>query len=159
MKKTIATALILMFIISGCGSTKTIRESKKTLKGNWTVDNISYSETGTFNVTLFDDVSAECMKGSIWRFIPNNNFGNYEINSGGGSSCATGTRYFVWSIPNSDVNYDVLLKPTNEKKKSVLNNKGYRLGLTYLSETQLKLTQTVQLEGKPFIITINFSKL
>lgn len=156
MKRLVILFFAILLLIS-CGSSNVIQTSKKTLKGYWTLNNISYSEAGEYNVTLFNDVSSECLAGSTWRFIPNNNSGNYDVTS---SDCTTGKRYFIWSIPNnngSDTNYDILLKPTNEKLKSA-TNQGFRLQLSYLSDTDLQINQTVQVDGSPFTISMNFTK-
>ena len=61
-------------IAVACGPSKTVQESKKTLKGTWTLNDTSYDQSGVYNVTIFQDTSVECMVGSTWRFIPNNNF-------------------------------------------------------------------------------------
>jgi hypothetical protein len=157
MKKTILLA-ILAAVIFSCGPSKTVQESKKVIKGYWSLDNISYSESGNFNVQLFNDASKECFEGSSWRFIPNNNTGNYSIESG---DCPTGQRYFIFSILEIDATsglYDFMLKPTNEKKKSE-TNAGIRLRLAQLTDTAMQWQQTVSLEGKPFTIYMNFSKI
>ncbi len=159
MKKII----ILLFtglLLSSCGTNKVVKESRKTLKGTWTLDNINYGDAdGVYKVKLFEDVSSECFVGSVWKFIPNNNFGNYDIT---GTNCVGGKRYFVWSIPDggkSATSYDILLKPTDEKMKSTMNNEGFRLNLDYLSDDSLRLTQTLEVNGKPFTINMNFSKI
>ena len=75
--------LLLLFVtISAlsCGVSKTIRDSKKVIKGEWTLSKIDYSAVGTFNVTLLNDVSKECFEGSSWEFVPNNFTGTYIIN-------------------------------------------------------------------------------
>ena len=140
-----------------CGASKTVRDSKKTIKGDWTLNTIDYSALGTFKVTLLNDVSKECFEGSTWKFIPNNNTGIYTINN---SNCLTGERHFVFTIQEVDAQtglYDFLLKPTNEKGKSE-TNQGFRLKLKALSETQMQWQQTVYVDGKPFIINMNFTK-
>lgn len=150
--------LILTVTLFSCGSSKTVRDSKKVIKGEWVLNSINYSEAGTFNVTLLDDASKKCFEYSTWRFIPNNNTGIYTIND---SSCEQGDRYFVFTI--QEVNeqtglYDFLLKPTNEKGKSE-TNKGFRMRLSAISETSMQWQQTVYVEGDPFTITMNFNKL
>ena len=159
MKKVITLVLVCL-VLASCGTSKVVKESRKTLKGYWNLDNINYNNaTGIYDVTLFGDASSECFVGSTWRFIPNNNFGNYEI---AGSKCSDGQRYFVWSIPDQPegtTSYDILLKPTDAKMKSTMNNAGFRLNINYLSESQLTFTQTVQVDGKPFTIVMNFSKI
>lgn len=152
--------IILLFAISlvSCGTSKTVRASKKVIKGEWTLNTITYSEAGTYNVTLFNDASKSCFEGSTWQFIPNNNTGIYNINNG---SCLTGARNFVFTIQEIDPQtglYDFLLKPTDEKHKSV-TNQGFRLSLTSLSDTAMQWRQTLSVDGKPFTITMNFNKI
>jgi hypothetical protein len=157
MKKTILLA-ILAAVVFSCGTPKTVQESRKIIKGYWSLDKISYSESGTFNVTLLEDTSRECFEGSNWRFIPNNNTGVYTIENG---DCPMGERNFIFAIQEIDPTtglYDFLLKPTNAKNKSE-NNVGFRLRLAQLGGSSMKWEQTVNLNGKPFTIYMNFSKI
>lgn len=149
--------LLLTMSLLSCGTSKTIRDSKKTIKGDWVLNSINYSEDGTFNVTLLNDASKACFEGSTWQFIPNNNTGVYTINN---ASCSTGMRYFNFTIQEVDEQtglYDFLLKPTNEKGKSE-TDQGFRLKLTALSDTNMQWQQTVSVEGEPFTIIMNFNK-
>ena len=155
--KKLALFLVLASIAFSCSTPKTVQESKKVIKGYWTLNEVTYSEEGNFLITLLDDTSRECFAGSSWRFIPNNNTGVYTINNG---NCPTGDRHFIFIIQEVDQStglYDFLLKPTNEKKKSE-SNVGFRLHLTQLTGSKMKWEQTVSLEGKPFTITMNFTK-
>ncbi len=151
--------LVLIGIcLFSCGASKTVRDSKKVIKGNWTLSSIDYSKTGTYNVTLLNDASRECFEGSTWQFIPNNNTGNYNISK---PSCNSGDRYFVFTIDEVDETtglYDFLIKPTNEKGKSE-TNQGFRMKLTLLTETNMQWQQTVRVDGASFIINMNFTKL
>lgn len=156
MKHTIIFLFALCLV--SCGTSKTVRDSKKVIKGDWTLSSITYSETGTYNVTLLDDASKSCFEGSTWQFIPNNNTGVYALNN---SSCEVGERYFVFTIQEIDETtglYDFLLKPTNKKGKSE-TNQGFRLRLNTLSDTNMQWQQTVSVNNKPFTIFMNFSKL
>lgn len=155
MKKILL--LLVSISVLSCGTSKTVRLSKKVIKGNWILNNISYSEAGTYNVTLLNDVSKACFEGSAWQFVPNNNTGIYSIS---GLDCPTGDRYFVFTIDEVDPQtglYDFLLKPTNEKYKSETNH-GFRLSLTSLTDTTMQWEQTLSVEGKPFTISMNFVK-
>ena len=157
MGKTIML-LALTLILTACGTSKTVRVSRKVIKGNWTLNTITYSEAGTYNVTLLDDATKKCFEGSTWQFVPNNNTGMYNIND---SNCLAGERHFVFTIQEVDEKtglYDFLLKPTNDKHKSE-TKKGFRLKLSALSDTMMQWQQTVAVEGKPFTISMNFNKL
>jgi len=157
MKKTMLIVLVSILLAS-CGSTKVIRQSKKVMKGTWELSSITYSESGTFNVGLFNDVSVACFEGSTWQFVPNNNTGIYTIDNG---TCNAGPRNFIFKIQQVDAQtdlYDFLLKPTDVKHKSDTNH-GYRLWLEQLSAATMKWRQTVTLEGKPFHIYMNFKKI
>ena len=156
MKRTIF--LLVAISLLSCGTSKTVRVSKKVIKGDWTLRSITYSKIGKYNVTLLNDTSKDCFEGSTWSFIPNNNTGTYAINE---SSCSTGVRNFVFTIQEVNVEtglYDFLLKPTNEKNKSE-TNQGFRLKLAALSESDMQWQQTVSVDGNPFIINMNFTKL
>ncbi len=155
MKKAIF--LLAVFIMAGCGASKTVRTSKKVIKGNWTLNTVNYDTSGTLKVNLLNDTSSRCFEGSTWQFIPNNNSGTYTISNG---SCNNGDRHFIFTIDEVDQTtglYDFLLKPTNEKGKSE-TNKGFRLRLTQLSDASMQWQQSVNVNGKPFNISMNFSK-
>lgn len=152
--------IMLLFIavsVLSCGTSKTVRDSKKVIKGNWVLNDISYSASGTYNITLLNDASKDCFEGSTWSFVPNNNTGTYSIDKAG---CSDGMRYFNFTIQEVDPEtglYDFLLKPTNEKGKSE-TNQGFRLKLAALSDTNMQWQQTVNVEGSPFTINMNFTK-
>ena len=149
--------LVFSICLLSCGGSKTVRDSKKVIKGDWTLNSISYSEAGTYNTTLFNDVSKTCMEGSTWQFIPNNNTGLYTITD---MDCTMGDRYFVFTIQEIDQTtglYDFLLKPTNKKGKSE-TNQGFRLKLSALSDTNMQWQQTVMVNSKPLSIIMNFTK-
>lgn len=157
MKKIMLLTVLATFAFS-CGTPKTVQESRKVIKGYWSLDNISYGSSGTFNVTIFNDTSTECLEGSMWRFIPNNNTGNYTIEN---SNCPTGQRDFIFTIQEMNATsglYDFLLKPTDAKGRSE-DDLGFRLSLTQLNESSMRWEQTVNLDGEPFKINMNFSKI
>ena len=138
-------------------STQGTRQANKVIKGEWTLSSITYNEKGKYEITLLNDTSKECFEGSYWKFVPNNYRGIYTINNTG---CASGNRHFIFTVQEMDKPtgyYDFLLKPTNEKYQSE-TNAGVRLHLAYLSENEMRWEQTVRVDGKPFVITMNFTK-
>jgi hypothetical protein len=156
MKKTLIL-LLLVGTVWACGTTKTVKTSKKIIKGEWTLNRITFSTYGTFKVTFFNDVSKKCIEGSQWKFIPNNNSGTYSIDN---RDCENGLRDFVFTIQEVDHEtglYDFLLKPTNAKHKSD-TNQGFRLKLSMLNEASMQWQQNASIDGKNIIIDMNFSK-
>lgn len=155
--RKITLLFVAIALLVACAAPKTVQESKKVIKGYWLLDTITYSETGKFNITVFNDTSKECFEGTIWRFIPNNNSGVYTVAN---SNCPSGDRDFIFTIQEMDKEsglYDFLLKPTDTKHRSA-DGKGYRLRLAQLNDNSMRWEQTVSLEGKPFKISMNFSK-
>ncbi len=157
MKKILSLLVALLFLAS-CGSGK-VREARITFKGDWLLTSITYpGSTGNFNVQLFDDTSAACLESSQWNFISNNNTGSYVPVK---SQCNSNTRFFIWSINEVDKetgNYDFMLKPTNEEHESTRGNEGYRIDLVTLTGDQMVWEHTIQFEGEPFTIRMDFTK-
>ncbi|MBT8317782.1 MAG: lipocalin [Lutibacter sp.] len=156
--KILTPFLILLLITSSCGSTKVVRQSKRVIKGNWTLNQITYDKSDNFKISLFDDAAQNCFEGSTWQFISNNNSGTYTLKS---TSCDQQLRYFKFTIIEVDKItglHDFLLKPTNAKGKSENNDKGYRLKLTQLSDTNMQWQLSLFVEGSPFLINMNFIK-
>lgn len=151
--------LCLTFCFLACGASKTVVQSKKTIKGDWTLSSIKSSAIGDLKITLLNDSEQACFENSTWQFIPNNNTGTYAL-LGLGADCESDLRYFSFTIDEIDEStglYNFLLKPTNKKGKSE-TNAGFRLELTALSDTNMQWQQTVNLDGKPITITMNFTK-
>ena len=156
MKKLALLCLTVCFL--ACGASKTVRQSKKTIKGDWTLTSVKSSAIGDLKITLLNDAEKACFENSTWQFIPNNNTGTYSLS---GLNCATDQRYFVFTVDEIDEAtglYNFLLKPTTEKGKSE-TNAGFRLELTSLTETTMQWQQIVTLDGKPITINMNFSKI
>lgn len=159
MKKIAILFLSIAFLVS-CGSSKVVNEARDTMKGDWQLTSITYpGNDQNVQVTLLDNIPASCLENSSWNFVSNNNTGSYEPS---GMNCETNTRYFRWSIDGSNAamgNYDLMFKPTNADRKSEIGNRGYRINLTNLSGDQMVWEQTVNFEGKPFTIRMNFNKI
>ncbi|MDX6745425.1 lipocalin family protein [Polaribacter sp. PL03] len=147
--------MLLMFVatIFSCAASKSVRTKEKTIKGNWVLNKITYSKTGDYNVTMFNDATKECLEGSSWKFVPNNNSGVYTVD---GANCITGERDFIFVIQEIDETsgyYDFLLKPKNNE-----SNIGFRVELSNLTESTMKWKQNLMVNGTPFIINMDFIK-
>jgi len=158
MKKLIYPVLVIvsMLFLGSCSSTKTVRQAEKTLKGNWTLTNVTYSEIGTFDVQLYGDANASCFEGSSWQFVPNNNTATYQLN---GASCESELRNVKWTIPTSENStYYFMMKPVPTGVKAKKVTSGFRTELKTLTETSMVWNQKINFEGKPFTISMNFIK-
>ena len=157
--KKIMFILMTAVVMASCGPSQVQKEARKTFNGDWTLSNISFPNSSeALQVTLFGDATADCLRNSSWRFISNNNEGTYTLTS---PSCDSSMRYFNWSIDEVDAasgTYNLLLKPTNEDHKSTSGNQGFRLNIVTLTDTNMVWEQTVNFEGKPFTIRMNFNK-
>ena len=145
--------LLLTITLFSCGASKNVKAKQKTIKGDWTLTNISFSKTGNYNVTFFNDTTKDCLEGSSWKFVPNNNTGVYTIND---TDCNEGDREFVFVIKEVDPisgYYDFMLKPKNNE-----DNLGYRIDLKELTETTMLWRQKINVNGTPFLINMNFTK-
>lgn len=158
MKKIIFLLFSSILLVS-CGASKVEQEARKTINGDWNLSSITFPGTSeNLDVKLFNTATAECLRNSDWNFVSNNNTGSYTITN---MNCSTGTHLFIWSVNEVNAatgNYDLLLKPTNADFKSTTGNTGFRINLTNVSETTMVWEQTVNFEGKPFTITMNFTK-
>jgi hypothetical protein len=145
--------LLFSILLLSCGASKNIKSKNKTIKGLWTLNTITYSKTGNYNVTFFNDTTKDCLEGSSWKFVPNNNSGVYTIND---TDCNTGDRGFIFVIQEIDPvsgYYDFMLKPKNNE-----GNVGYRLDLKELTETTMLWHQKINVNGTQFLINMNFTK-
>lgn len=159
MKKLLFLLTAVILVVS-CGPSRTATEARSTFRGDWVLNSITYpNNPGEFNVTLFNDASATCFQGSMWSFVSNNNSGTYTLQ---GPNCTAGERYFKWTIDEDNTpegRYDFLLKPTDSDYRSTTGNQGFRIRLIELSDASMTWEQMVTLEGSPFIIRMNFTKL
>lgn len=157
MKKIGIMMLTAMLFVS-CSLSKVEKSARKTIDGNWILNSVTYDTPGVFNTTLFDDATASCFKDSSWFFRSNNSTGTYNIIN---ADCSTGTRYFRWAadeIVKDSGNFDFTMKFTDEKNHDIAKNTGYRMNLKYLDDNSMQIIQTIDFEGKPFNINLNFTR-
>ena len=157
MKKLGITLFITTLFVS-CSLSKVEKSARKTVDGNWELNSVTYDAQGIFDTTLFNDATASCFTDSPWFFRSNNSTGSYNIIN---PDCSTGVRNFRWGateIGKDTGNFDFTMKFTDEKKKDLDKNTGFRMNLKYLDDNSMQITQTIQFEGKPFNINLNFTR-
>lgn len=156
--------LLFTLLLASCGtlvpSSQSNGESKtpqRVIDGKWTLESVTYNQKEKYEITLLNDTSKDCFEGSVWEFAPENNRGTYRINH---NDCSVGERNFVFVIQNKDRNsgyYEFSLKPTDEKYQSE-TSQGVVFQLVHLSGRTMIWEQTLKVDGKHFVISMNFVK-
>lgn len=157
MRKLGIIVLVATLFVS-CSLSKVEKTARKTVDGSWLLNSVTYDTQGVFNTQLFEDATASCFTGSQWSFRSNNSTGTYDIIN---ADCSTGVRNFRWAadeIGKNTGDFDFTMKITDAKKKDVEKNTGFRMKMKYLDDNSMQITQTVQFEGKPFNINLNFTR-
>ncbi len=164
MKSFLLLAVSFLFVLS-CGTPKVASDTKeatteaatKVIIGDWGLNSIKYSDGGDFLISIFNDTSKECFKGSNWNFVPSENSGSYTINK---NDCPNGERTFRFITNEADPSsgfYDFHLKLTGEKHKSD-RSASFKMHLLKLTKSAMTWEQTVTIEGMNVAIKMNFSK-
>lgn len=153
--------IILLFIFSvaiiGCKSksvtnTKLDIKSEVAMKGNWNITSVTYPNSDVIKVTSFDLADSKCFIGSTWKFISNNNKGNFELNS---ASCTAYTTPITWFI-NKEGNF--VMKILDESKAKKVKS-GYVLKVANQTKTSFQLVDRIDVAGTMTDVVYQFEKL
>lgn len=156
--KKLGILLLISTLFVSCSLSKVEKSARKTIDGNWVLNSVTYDTQGVFNTVLFNDATASCFKDSQWFFRSNNSTGTYNIIN---ADCSTGVRNFRWAaneIGKNTGNFNFTMKFTDAKKNDIQEDTGYRMSLKYLDDNSMQITQTIQFEGKPFNINLNYTR-
>lgn len=159
MRSILLVPLLMLFLLSGCSISKSVRNQRNLISGSWTLENINYeNNTGTFSANLFQDAKAICFEGSDWFFRDNNSTGRYTISEG--SLCQGGDRFIRWSVIERPENYtsQFQFKFIDEKLKDIGGGQGFRLNIEKLTANEMVLKQNVMVEGAPITLVYEFFK-
>jgi hypothetical protein len=130
------------------GAATTVSASKGSVKGTWVVTDISFDGIPQHSkVTVFDQASYECFKGSQWVFPNNETNGSYTLTSTEGG-CSTASQPIVWSIYKSGGVENLQFKKIGGGVKSKDVAEGYRLEISSLDKTTMVWRAAVNFEGK-----------
>lgn len=125
-----------------------VSASKGSVKGNWVVTDISFDGIPQHSkVTVFDQASYECFKGSQWVFPNNETNGSYTLTSTEGG-CATASQPIVWSIYKSGGVENLQFKKIGGGVKAKNVAEGYRLEISSLDKSIMVWRAAVNFEGK-----------
>ena len=149
---TLATlCLVAVFFTISCktqsaaGTTQSI--SKGSVKGNWIVTDIRFEGIPAHSkVTVFDQASFSCFKGSQW-VLPSNANGSYTLSSTD-DGCSTATQSIVWSLYKEGGVDMFQFKKVGTGLKAKNVTEGYRVQVTSLSNTTMEWKAFVNYEDK-----------
>jgi hypothetical protein len=155
MKKVILIIALSVLVLS-CKSKSATETSldKKTqvgMKGNWTITSVSYPNSSVIKVTSFDLADSKCFVGSTWKFISNNNKGNFSLNS---SSCTAYSTPITWFI-NKDGQF--VMKILDESKARKVKD-GYVLRVANLTDNSFQLIDQIDVVGKATEVVYQFNR-
>jgi hypothetical protein len=159
--KTFIPMLFVSFAFFSCTSSKktTTPVSRDELKGTWQLNNITYEglpEGQRVRLTLLDEGTEACLKGSMW-VLPNNGNGSYTIHSTE-AGCSPGQRNIVWSyrVENGQPIFQYKKLPGGVKAEDV--REGYKFAIVDAAAETLNLRSNVNFEGNKISINYQFSK-
>jgi hypothetical protein len=149
--------IALGIVISGCKSTsitntKLDRHSQVEIKGNWTLISVDYPSSDYIKINSFQIADSNCFEGSSWKFISNNNKGEFTLNN---ASCSTFSSAITWFI-NNDRQFVLKILDAGLKAKKVRS--GFVLTIANQSQTQFQLIDKVDIGGKMTSVIYQFQK-
>lgn len=84
MKKLLLFSLIL--IAFGCKTpeaNKLDTSTQRALRGDFQIVSVSYPGSDVIKVNAFELADSQCFVGTRWKFVANNNSGNFTMDGGG----------------------------------------------------------------------------
>lgn len=158
MKKIALLGLVSIFILTSCAGSKTVVDSEKTMRGDWTISNVTVQgiDENLVNVKVLDEADSKCYEGSTWHLIQNNNSGNYSLNGAGDCPMASSNIKWFVSEENGQVYFNFKRVYDGVKAKNVIA--GYKLRVVSLNEQNMVLTQDLLFDGKPLNVVYAFTK-
>lgn len=164
VKRNLGFASIILgisLLVLSCSSSKKAADtvSRNDLKGNWLLDNITYEglpQDQALKLTLLDEGSDECLKGSTW-VLPNNGYGSYSI-AQSGAGCTAGERNIVWShrVEKGQDIFQYKRLAGGEKAKNITD--GYKFTIVSATDNNLLLSSKVDYGGSTISINYSFVK-
>jgi hypothetical protein len=159
MKKlfqTLFTALVLVFIFSGCGPMKTVSSPagppRSQFNGTWILNTVTFSGLADDAVpNIFDQAPPKDFTGSTWQFADDGT-GSYTL--------ANGTvQNISWSVNSGDalgamLQFKKINKGQNPDEVSI----GYQLVISNNTEAAMTLKTLIYMGNKNGYVVYNFTK-
>jgi hypothetical protein len=164
MLRSIIKGSTLLFagilLLSSCSSSKKAGTvSRNAVKGTWTLDQVSYeglASSERLRLTLLDEGTETCLKGSTW-VLPNNGNGSYTI-SQNQQGCLPGQKNIVWSYRTEADQPIFQYKKLEGGVKAKEITDGYRFKIISADDASMVLQSEISYQGKPIYINYTFRK-
>ena len=153
------TFFSIIVLFTSCAGSKESRAMKKSINGNWNLETVTIEGNNSIlHVKVFNEADNNCFIGSSWHFVENNGTGSYTLMQSKGE-CSAITRMIRWSIyePTGEER-KFQFKRLDDKNNPIDDNNGYRLTITSLMDSSMKLTSQITYQNKPVNIVYNFIK-
>ena len=154
----IVASLFAVSCASSSGATSTTQDiSKSSVKGNWVVTDIQFEGIpGNSKVTVFDEASYNCFKGSNW-VLPSNGKGSYTL-SATSDGCTTATQPIMWSLYKNGGASMFQFKKLSDGVKAKNVTDGYRVELSSNDGNTMVWRAPVNFEGNSAYIIYTLQK-
>ncbi|GAA0532456.1 lipocalin family protein [Chitinophaga japonensis] len=131
--------------------------SKSNVTGNWVVTDIQFEGIPeNSKVTVFDEASYNCFKGSNW-VLPSNGKGSYTL-SATSDGCTTASQPIMWSL-NKQAGYTMFqFKKLTQGIKAKDITDGYRVELSSVSGDNMVWRAPVTFENQSAFIVYTLQK-
>jgi len=131
--------------------------SKGSVTGNWVVTDIQFEGIpANSKVTVFDEASYNCFKGSNW-VLPSNGKGSYTLSSTS-DGCSTVSQPIMWSLYKQAGSTMFQFKKLSEGVKAKNVTEGYRVELSSADGNSMVWKAPVNFEGKNAYIVYTLQK-
>lgn len=153
--------LLSTAILFSCSSSKKAANeiTRNDVKGTWILEYITYEglpQNQSLKLTLLDEGTEDCLKGSTWIF-PNNGNGSYSITQNK-QSCTSGERNIVWSYREENGQNIFQYKKLTGGVKAKDITEGYKFNIVSVTDANLLLSSKVIFEGNTISINYSFTK-
>ena len=149
----ISSVILLIISCKTNTATKVDNSTERSIKGNWEITSVKYPGSDVIKVNSFNIADAQCMVGSEWKLVSNNNTGTMIVQKSG---CPSFESPITWFI-NKDGNFVMKILDTGEKAKRV--QEGYILTVSNISENNFDLIDKINVGGKMTDVVYSFRRI
>lgn len=149
----LSSVILLIFSCKTNTATKVDNATERAIKGNWEITSVNYPGSNVIKVNSFNIADAQCMVGSQWKLVSNNNTGTMNVQKSG---CPSFESPITWFI-NKDGNFVFKILDSGEKAKRV--TEGYILTVANVSENNFDLIDKINVGGKMTEVVYSFRRI